>query len=178
MILETDSNQINAIYKYFSSNNSYDLLNPTYIYGYQFTSAVIEFYEGLRRIHNKIETINKNRPKNDKISFKLFGLEKIINLNDWSTEKREQFFIKERDEYSSNQIINLLEKDSTANALIFYGGSHLITFKTRKSQTSQEQGYFLGYYLSQHFENKGGYYSIDQVSATLNMQLNKSYKFS
>ncbi len=175
LILESDSNQINRINKYFSSNNPYDLLNPEFIFGYQFTSAIIEFFSDLRKIHIKIETINKNLTDEKKISFKLLGPEKIIDLNNWSYEKRDEFFLHERDEYSSNQIINLLEKDSTATALIFYGGQHLITNKTKKLQNRQEEGYFLGYYLSEHFKGNGGYYSIDQLQAE---RLNDSYKFT
>lgn len=178
LILEIDSNQINSIYKYFSSNNPYDLLTPDLIYGYQFTSAVIEFYDDLRKVFYKVDSINKNLSKDNKISLKLFGPEKVIDLNDWSIEKREKYFINERDEYSSNQIINLLEKDSDFNAIIFYGGAHLITIKTQESQSSQEQGYYLGYYLMQHFKDKGGYYSIDQVSTSQNLWLNECYKCS
>jgi hypothetical protein len=178
LILESDSNQINSIYKYFSSNNPYDLLNPRFNYGNLFTSAVIEFYDDLRNIHFKIESINENLPEEEKISFKLFGPEKVIDLNDWSIEKRERFFINERDEYSSDQIINLLEKDSTARALIFYGGGHLVTIKTRKSQNNQDEGFFLVYYLAEHFRDKGGYYSIDQLSAKQNLWLNEVYKFT
>ena len=72
LILESDSNQIKSIYKYFSSNNPYDLLNPEFIYGYQFTTAVIEFYDHLEKINYKVDSINKNLSDNSKITFKLF----------------------------------------------------------------------------------------------------------
>ncbi|MFH0734005.1 MAG: hypothetical protein V1773_04860 [bacterium] len=178
LILENDSNQINSIYKYFLSNNPYELLNPSFIIGYQFTSAMIEFYDDLRKINCRIDSINNNLPDKSKISFKLFGPEKVINLNSWSNEKGDDFFVHERDEYSSNQIIDLLEKDSTAKALIFYGGAHLATTKTQKPSKNKEQGYYIGYYLLEHFKNKGGFYSIDQISVELNTWLNECYKCS
>ena len=178
LILERDSSQINSIYRYFSNNNPYELLNPEFIYGYQFTSGVIEFFYDLRKISCLVDSINENLSKDNKISLKLLGPEKVIDLNNWSTEKRDKYFINERDEYSSSQIINQLEKDTAYRAIIFYGGAHLQTIKTRKEQNSQEQGYFIGHYLLQHFKNKGGYYSIDQVSSTVNEWFNQCYKCS
>jgi len=178
LILESDSNQTNSIYRFFSNNDPSELLNPEFIYGYQFTSGVLEFYYDLRKLYYDVELINKNLSKDNKISLKLFGPEKVIDLNDWSVEQREKYFINERDEYSSRQIINLLEKDTAYKAIIFYGGAHFQTTKTRKSQNSQEEGYFIGHYLLQHFKNSGGYYSIDQVSSNLNMWLNECYNCS
>ena len=176
LILESDSNQINSIYKYFETDNPYYLLHPEFIYGNQYTSAVIEFYNDLRKIHNRINSINKNLSNDNKIYFKLFGPEKVIDLNNWSTEKRDNFFLHERDEYSSGQIINLLDKDSTAKALLFCGGGHLVTVKTQKLQGNKEQGYFIGHYLYEHYKDNGGYYSIDQLSAFQSYWLNNSYK--
>ena len=176
LVLESDSNQINSIYRFFSDNNPYELLNPEFIYGYQFTSGIIEFYHDLRKIYYDVESINKDLSEDNKISLKLFGPEKVIDLNDWTIEKRDKYFINERDEYSSNQIISQLEKDTAYKAIIFYGGAHLANVKTQKLQNHQEQGYFIGYYLLQHFKNRGGFYSIDQVSSTQNAWLNECYK--
>ncbi len=41
LILESDSNQTNSIYRFFSNNDPSELLNPEFIYGYQFTSGVL-----------------------------------------------------------------------------------------------------------------------------------------
>ncbi|MDR3625230.1 MAG: hypothetical protein P4L45_00270, partial [Ignavibacteriaceae bacterium] len=122
--------------------------------------------------------INNNLSDNNKISFKIYGPEKIIDLNDWSAEKRDKYFISERDEYSSAKIINLLENDSSAKAIVFYGGAHLITIKTQKLPNNKDQGFYLGYYLSKYFKDKGGCYSIDQVSIWNNYLLNDMYKFT
>lgn len=178
LILECDSSQLNSIYRYFSNHNPYELLKPEFIFGYQFTSAILEFYDDFKKNHYKIDSINGNLSDNKKISLKLFGPEKVIDLSDWSTEKRDKYFVSERDEYSSDQIINLLEKDTTYNAVIFYGGAHLITIKTQKLNHIPDQGYYMGSYLQKHFKDKGGYYSIDQISAVQNPWLNNCYKWS
>jgi hypothetical protein len=98
-------------------------------------------------------------------------------LSDWNSEKGDQFYIHGRDEYSSNQVIELLDKDTTAKALIFYGREHLTTFKTRKLQTSQEQGYFMAYYLAEYYNYKGGFYLLDQLSI-LNPWISNIYRNS
>ena len=178
LILESDSNQINSIYRFFSNNDTNELLNPEFIYGDQFTSGVIEFYYDLRKIYCEIELINKNRSKEKQLSLKLFGPEKVIDLNDWSTVKRDNYFLNERDEYSSSQIINQLEKDSTYRALIFYGGAHLKPYKTQKLPNNRETGYFIGHYLLKHFKDNGGFYSIDQISTDSKAWLDQCYNCS
>jgi hypothetical protein len=97
-------------------------------------------------------------------------------LADWNYEKGDQFYLHGRDEYSSNQIIELLDKDTTAKALIFYGRQHLTTIKVQKLQGMQEQGYFIAHYLAEHFNHKGGLYLIDQISPVLNPWVNNVYK--
>lgn len=178
LILESDSNQINSIYRFFSNNDPYELLNPEFIYGDQYTSGVIEFYYDLRKIYCEIESMNKNRSKENQISLKLFGPEKVIDLNDWSSLKRDDFFLHERDEYSSTKILNQLEKDSTYQALIFYGGAHLNPHKTQKLPNNSETGYFIGHYLLKHFKDNGGFYSIDQLSSDSNTWLDDCFKCS
>jgi hypothetical protein len=178
LILEADSTFINAINKYFLTDNPYYLLDPTFIFGNQYTTAYFEFFYDLRLIKNKVDLLNQKLSSENKISFRLFGPEKIIDLTNWTIEKRDTFFVYERDRYSSQQIIELLKNDSAAKALIFYGAGHLIENKTQKLQNISVQSYFLGHYLYEFFNDKGGYYTIGQISTDTNPQLSEYYKCS
>lgn len=139
LVLEADSEMVAGIYRFIESGNPYEVIDPDLFMGYQFTTGMIEFYYDLGRICKRIELINKTVPANKRVSFRIFGPEKIIDISNWTTEKRDQYFLKERDEYSSRQVIDLLEKDPDAKALIFYGGSHLSTMK-EKTRLQQRTG--------------------------------------
>ncbi|HEX2961931.1 MAG TPA: hypothetical protein VHO43_09090 [Ignavibacteriales bacterium] len=178
LVLEADSENVTSIYKYFETGNPYYVLNPAAFMGNQFTTAMIEFYFELKGIHNRIETVNKLLPIDRKVTFRLFGPEKVIDLSDWSVEKRDIYFIRERDEYSSKQVIDLLDCNKDARALIFYGGGHLANYQAKKLQNYNEMGYFMAYYLTEHFKNEGGIYRIDQVQALNNPWVSNTYKIS
>ncbi len=68
---------------------------------------------------------NLRDDSSSKIFFDLIGPEKNINPSGWSFAKRDSFFVLERDEYSSTQIINTLKNNPDSKALIFYGSAHL-----------------------------------------------------
>ncbi|MCI0695089.1 hypothetical protein L0337_24145 [candidate division KSB1 bacterium] len=163
LILELDSLQVNKLKQYFATGNLLDVIQSMNFVGCQFTTGTLEFYEDLRILKNRIDKLSIQRRK-DQIQFEIFGPEKLIDLDQWSFEKRDHFFIYERDEYSSAKIIDLLDKEPDAKALIFYGAVHLNTVQTRKQAGNQQgMGYFIGYYLTEHFRDKGGVYIFDRV---------------
>jgi hypothetical protein len=95
--------------------------------------------------------------------FDIVGPEKPIDLSTWTQQGSSQFFVSERDEYSSGRIKQLLENDPDAKALIYYGGAHLEKEKVAKLGRNQGWGYYMAHYLSEHFASKGGLYTCGQL---------------
>lgn len=178
LFLESDPEMVAGIYRFIEAGNPYEAIDPIGFMGYQFTTAMVEFYDNLGQIHKRIEGINKSIPENKKISFSIYGPEKVIDISNWTTEKRDMYFLKERDEYSSKQVIDLLEKETDAKALIFYGSAHFSILKEKKLDNSNEQGYYIAYYLNEHFKDKGGIYRIDQISVDKTPWLSSAYKIT
>ncbi|MCU7494332.1 MAG: hypothetical protein HF314_04345 [Ignavibacteria bacterium] len=176
LILESDSEMVADIYRFIESGNPYDAVSPTEFMGFQFTTGMIEFYYQLGQIHKRIEGINKAIPENKRVSFRIFGPEKVLDLSNWNTEKRDQYFLKERDEYSSKKVIDLLEKEPDARAVIFYGSGHFSIMKEKKLENSNEQGYYIAHYLNEHFKDEGGIYRVDQMSFDKLTWLSKAYR--
>lgn len=164
LVIETDPVSISRINKYFISGDIYDIFKSGFLSSLRFTTAKLEFYYDLRQLKTRIDNYNLNKSAAQKISLRLFGPEKPIDIENWSFQKRSDFFLHERDEYSSEHIIGFLGDNPNARALIFYGAAHLNREETLKRSGEQEAtGFYLAHYLHEHFIDTGGIYTINQI---------------
>jgi hypothetical protein len=177
LVLEIDSMQANALKRYFQSGNPIETMEPLKFWGYQFTTGTLEFYDDLRTLRRRIDAYNRDHTSGAQISFDIIGPEKVIDLSNWTTEKKDHFFVYERDEYSSTRIKELVEATPDAKALIFYGGTHLLTGNVPKEAGNQKSmGHFLAHYLSESFGSKGGVYICGQVDVTASPWLDEAVR--
>jgi hypothetical protein len=176
LILEIQSAQANALRQYFQSGNSIEIIEPENFWGYQFTTGTLEFFDDLRTLRHRIDAFNRKRPTRAHITFDIFGPEKEIDLLNWTTQKRDSFYVYERDEYSSTKIKELLRRDPDAKALIFYGNAHLFGKKIQKLPSNKQSiGYFLAYYLKESFDSSGGVYTCGQVDVLTSSWLDQAF---
>lgn len=162
LFLEMDSLKSQDIKESFNKATTYDFLTNENLFSSVFTTATLHFlYYDLKKIWQRVERYNNKHSEDEKIGFDIIGPEKPINTNNWSYVKRDSFFVYERDRYSSSQIIDILDRSPQYKALVFYGSSHLNRQKALKiTPHFKEQEYYLAYYLSEHFDQKGGLYSF------------------
>ena len=164
LILERDSIAAEQIRTYFVNGDPLETVDQMSFAGTQFTTGTLEFYSDLRSFKSQVDAINKTRRAKDQIRFDVVGPEKYIDLSNWSYAKRDTFFVRERDEYSSSKIISLLLAKPNAKALIFYGGAHLQKNQVQKLDNDrQSMGFFLCHYLKDRFDTTGGVYVCNQV---------------
>jgi hypothetical protein len=175
LIIERDSVEIQNLKHYFITGNSLDIIHPNHLSSPQFTISTIEYSADLGEFRKIIDSINLANNK-EKVYFDIFGPERVVDLSNWSAPKRDSFFIFEKDKYSSQQIIKLLESNPDAKALIFYGAAHLNKRPSIKyaGQLSAE-GRFLAGYLNEYFADKGGVYTIGQSPVTMYNRELKGY---
>ncbi len=164
LILEMDSVQADGVKQYFRTGDPVQTITPFSFIGDQFTTGKFEFYDDLRLIRQRVDSLNEHRPSNDQILFDIVGPEEIIAPATWTTAKRDSLYVHGRDEYSSSRIEKLLGESPTAKALVFYGQQHLYTEGMEKFQGKpQSMGYYLAHYLVQYFGSKGGVYTCEQI---------------
>ncbi|MEE9554830.1 MAG: hypothetical protein V3W18_11075 [candidate division Zixibacteria bacterium] len=164
MILETDSISINMINKFFNSGDILDVIEFGYMVSEKFTTAKIEFYFDLGQLKTRIDKYNSENTESEKISLRLFGPEKPIDTANWSFQKRSDFFLYERDEYSSDRIIGFLDDNPDTRALIFYGAAHLKRGEAlKRSGEVEATGFYLAHYLNEYFGDTDGVYTINQI---------------
>ncbi len=164
LILERDSIAAEQIRTYFANGDPLETVDQMSFSGNQFTTGTLEFYADLRSFKSQVDAVNKTRQAKDRIRFDVIGPEKDIDLSNWSYAKRDTFFVRERDEYSSSKIISLLLAEPNAKALIFYGGAHLQKNQVQKLDNNRNSmGYFLCHYLNEQFDTAGGVYACNQV---------------
>ena len=177
LVLEMDSLHAADVKRYFVSDNISEVLDPEFLMGYQTTTASIEFLSNLRDFWLRIDSLNRTTFKDHPLQFDIIGPEKKVNTHDWSNEKKDRFFFTERDEYSSSQIIRLLDSQPEAKALLFYGGAHyLLGEQQKQGEKSVGRGYYLAHYLTEHFRDHGGVYAFDQVPLPIAQQLDDAFR--
>ncbi len=177
LVLEMDSLRADALKRYFKSGDIAEALEPESLMGYQTTAASIEFLSDLRDFWLRVDTLNRTLLKDHPVSFDLIGPENKINTLDWSNERKDRYFFSERDEYSSSQIIHLLDSRPEAKALLFYGSAHyLVGEQQKRGEKSVGKGYYLAHYLTEHFRERGGIYTFEQVSIPLADQLDDVFR--
>jgi hypothetical protein len=164
LFLEVDSARAGALNRYFQTGNPAEIIDPVNFWGDQFTTGTLEFYSELRTLQVRIDAFNRGRPADAQLRLHVMGAEKDIDLSNWTTEKRERFFIYERDEYSSQRIKEILDSVPDTKALIFYNSARLLRGSVPKQAGNQKSiGHYLAYYLSESFGAKGGAYICGQV---------------
>ncbi len=175
LFLEFDSTGANGLKRYFQNGNPVETMGPASFWGDQFTTGTLEFYDDLRTLRHRIDTYNSGRTGDAQIDFDIIGPEKEIDLSNWTTEKKDRFFVYERDEYSSRRIIELLNAAPDAKALVFYGGAHLLRGNVPKQAGNQKSmGYYLAHYLSESFGAQGGVYTCGQVDVAKSSWLDEA----
>ncbi|MCP4685278.1 MAG: hypothetical protein GY867_07495, partial [bacterium] len=125
LVLELDSLWVEAVEEYGESNDPDDVLYIGHLATEIFTTAKLEFYLDLGDLRRRIDEYNQSCSQDQPLNLSLFGPEKPIDMDNWSAEKREQFFVYERDEYSSQRLTAHLEQHPESRALVFYGNAHL-----------------------------------------------------
>jgi len=164
LFLEVDSARASALNRYFQTGNPAEIIDPENFWGDQFSTGTLEFYSKLRTLHDRIDAFNRGRQADARLRFEVMGAEKDIDLSNWTTEKRERFFIYERDEYSSQRIKEILDSVPDTKALIFYNSVRLLRGSVPKQAGNQKSmGHYLAYYLSESFGAQGGVYTCGQV---------------
>ncbi len=175
LFLEFDSTRAGGLKRYFRNGDPIEMMEPINFWGDQFTTGTLEFYDDLRTLQHRIDAYNNGRTGDAQISFDIIGPEKVIDLSNWTTEKRDRFFLSERDEYSSRRIIDLLNAAPEAKALVFYGGVHLQRENVLKQAGSQKSmGHYLAHYLSESFSAQGGVYTCGQIDAAKSSWLDEA----
>lgn len=152
MVLEADSLHVKAMENYFISGDFRDVIELGHFVAPQFTTAKLEFYQDLGKLSRRVEQYNQTRDRDRQIRLSFFGPEWPIDISNWSIAKREQFFLYERDEYSSQQLIDRLEQQPESKALVFYGRAHLERGLVTKSiEGKRVEGHYLAHYLTETF---------------------------
>lgn len=168
LVLESDSLQVKDVEKYGVSHDPTDVLDIRHMGSTKFTTAKMEFYYDLGEIQKRVHEYNQTCGDDRRIKLSLFGPEKHLDLSNWSSAKREQFFVHERDEYSSQRLAAHLEQHPESKALVFYGEAHLERARLAKGIESEPaEGYFLAHYLTQTFGDNGGVYVLGQIQVGL-----------
>jgi hypothetical protein len=162
LILETDSIGTARIEHYFDTGKPLEVIVPQCFVGYQFTVGELEFYEDLRSLRHRIDQYNQHHA-DARITFDLVGPEKHMDLTVWTPAIRDTFFVKERDEYSSARIEELLKANPSSKALIFYGGAHLERQRVAKLGNNKGWGYYMAHYLTDAFAAHGGVFTCSQL---------------
>jgi hypothetical protein len=156
LFLEFDSMRASALKRYFQNMNPVEMIDPVNYWGDQCTTGTLEFYDDLRTLQHRIDAYNNGHTGDAQISCDIIGPEKEIDLNNWTTEKRDRFLVYERDEYSSRRITELLNAAPDAKALVFYSSARLLRGNVPKQAGSQKSmGRYLAQYLSESFGSQG-----------------------
>lgn len=166
LVLEMDSVQADGLREYFKTGDPIHTIQPFSFIGNQFTTGVLKFFDDLRLIRHRVDSLNERRPSKDRIFFDVVGPEEIIDPASWTPAKRDSLFVHVRDEYSSSRIEELLDESPDAKALVYYGQMHLYTERMEKSKGKPESmGYYVAHYLKEHFGSNGGVYTVEQIDA-------------
>lgn len=174
LCLEEDSVTVNKITEYIRTGNWHVLFD----YFLPFTILErFEFYNDLRKIYLKVDSLNQSLPENKIIHFNILGAEygsgiysdTLLNM-DAQTSKR--YFVQKRDSFSAQNILSYFEKNPATRILLFYGTEHLLKKKSKKPfvedlDEKDQYEYYLGYYL--HQKLRENYLAIAQTPYPRNL---------
>lgn len=120
----------------------------------------LEFLADLRRIAQRIDSLNFTLPTSDRIALDIQGPEWMNVFNpsilDSSRQSGISYFINQRDSLTAINAITYLKAHPNNKALFFYGAAHLIKTTTVKNVSGelpadQKVGNYLACYLKKAF---------------------------
>ncbi len=162
LVRETAPDEGAQVRQFLDTGELFESFSYRYIM-WVMNTARVEYYDDLRRLVERIDSINNTLPPGRKIEFKLMFPEKAIDRITWTRAWADTFFISQRDEYSSQRVSDSLEAHPDYRALIFYGSAHLNKHRAvKRGYNMSGEGYYLAHYLTQRFGDMGGVYTIYQ----------------
>jgi hypothetical protein len=171
LVLEINARNADLIRSFLKTGDFLSGFNYDWIVT-QLNTTRMEFYFDLRLIFQNIASYNKN--SRDSISLEIVGPEEEVEVSHWSRKLQDSIFIYQRDEYSSQQVINLLDRNPDSKALVYYGSGHLIKQKAIKTGYELKgEGYYMAHYFIEHY-GKSAVYTIEQP---LLNQISDAYKY-
>jgi hypothetical protein len=163
VILENDSVFAARFRSYFNSGNEKDLIAPIDFASNAMTISRLAFYSELRRLKLKVDSCSPKAETSDTIGLELVFPEKSMDPAAWSFARRDSFLVYEKDKFAAARVIECLEKNPDAKAIIFYGAESLNKRGSiKKAGDVVGQGYYLAHYLEERFGREGGVYTVKQ----------------
>jgi hypothetical protein len=177
LFIEADSERTDTIRHYLQTGNISNWLmraiqSETKLGGLRIGISMdnIEFFRNLKRIEERIRKLNIQDASHP-YDFRIIGPEGIppydLIMTKDSTLLREryqqfekarfEYFVRQRDEVSSNTIRKTLDTNPDYKALIFYSTAHLLLGRQNKARWEAPKGidtaygYFMAHYLDQYF---------------------------
>ncbi len=168
LVLEMDSVQVHRVKQFWKTKKIEDLVGLGQFLSPQFTVEVIKFYHDLESIKLRVDKLNRDIKLEDSVFFEIKGAEKLIDIDDWTLSKRDDYFFNERDKYSSQQIIHLLESELNFKVLVYYGSAHLQTTQIlKRGMLRQDYGYYLAHYLDEYCKPNNNLFRIQQATVDM-----------
>jgi len=148
LVLEVDSLYLARALKYGGTGDPRDILTVELMCPGVFTTADMEFFCRLGSLLRRIESYNSSLTTDQHIVLTLIPGETSIDQNDWSFDKRTDYFLHDRDSLISNRIVHFAENHRDYKILAFYGAAHLQRGVIDKYiDGKSEPGRFLADYL-------------------------------
>lgn len=131
----------------------------------------LEFYADLRRLTQRIDSLNVTLPAGKAITLDIQGPEAVNSFDpmvlDSSNEFGVSYFINRRDSLSAIKAIAYLKGHPNQKAIFFYGAAHLIKNTVAKNvggelPAEQSIGNYLAFYLKKEF-GRNAVLSVNQV---------------
>jgi hypothetical protein len=175
LVIEANEDMVNGINEYIKDGNIDNIIG---LPGTDFYLESIEYFQNLRNLNLKIDSVNEFRK--NKITFKVKGFEEDspFSLYKLSERERELWFVNRRDSLLAVSMINYIKSNPLEQILIFYGGAHLTDKFVNKKNTAnfltlvnddEAYGYFLAHYLEEEF----GYKNVIIIGAWNKFLLNQ-----
>ncbi len=169
LVLESDSSTVQLLKNYASNGAGEQFLDHMLPYG---TLENLEFYDALRTLSQRIDSLNQTLPVPDRIVFDIFGAEPRSLLSDRSYMRSSlaegwKFFVQHRDSLVAYGIESYLSNNPLQKALVFYGNAHLINGYVTNGIHGELpgmpnlKGYYLVHYLKKFF-GKRNVLSVNQ----------------
>lgn len=154
LVLEVDSLYLERARRYMDSGNPEDILDVGLLCSGVFTTADMEFHQRLADLLGRIRDYNASHEQAARIDLVLAPGEELINLGDWSFDRRAQYFLYDRDSLIASRIVRFETLHPDYNVIAFYGSAHLQRgIATKRADDDSAQGRFLASYLDDLLDN-------------------------
>ncbi len=163
LVLEADSSKIEKVYRYMGSGRFADIFEVGMLASQDERLSHLEFYWRLGKLMRRIDDFNAAHPGPEQILLTLFGAEPEIDIAQWSFEKKDRYFLYQRDSLVANNVQRYIEDHPGDPILAFYGSAHLQRgIVTKRTETDSVQGRFLAAYLDEKYP--GQVLTVGQVT--------------